>query len=35
MLTDKSGKQRPVSGIYAALSFDEGETWPALRLISA
>jgi len=34
MLTDKSGKQRPVSGIYAALSFDEGETWPAQRLIS-
>ena len=23
-----------MSGIYAALSFDEGETWPALRLIS-
>ena len=34
MLTDASGKQRPVSGIYAALSFDEGETWPTRRLIS-
>lgn len=34
MITDASGKQRPVSGIYAALSFDEGETWPARRLIS-
>jgi formylglycine-generating enzyme required for sulfatase activity len=34
MLTDQSGKQRPVSGIYAALSFDEGETWPTRRLIS-
>ncbi len=34
MITDASGKQRPVAGLYAALSFDEGETWPALRLIS-
>ena len=34
MLTDASGKQRPVSGIYAALSFDEGETWPTRRLIT-
>jgi len=34
MITDASGKQRPVSGIYAALSFDEGETWPTRRLIS-
>jgi hypothetical protein len=23
-----------VSGIYAALSFDEGETWPTRRLIT-
>jgi sulfatase modifying factor 1 len=34
LLTDASGKQRPVSGIYAALSFDEGETWPTRRLIT-
>ncbi len=34
MITDASGKQRPVEGIYAALSFDEGETWPTRRLIS-
>ncbi len=34
MITDASGKQRPVSGIFAALSFDEGETWPTRRLIS-
>jgi formylglycine-generating enzyme required for sulfatase activity len=33
-ITDASGKQRMVSGIYAALSFDEGETWPTRRLIS-
>jgi len=34
MITDVSGAKRPVSGIFAALSFDEGETWPARRLIS-
>ena len=34
MITDASGKQRPVSGIYAALSFDEGETWPNIRPIT-
>jgi sulfatase modifying factor 1 len=34
IVTDASGEQRPVSGIYAALSFDEGETWPTRRLIS-
>jgi sulfatase modifying factor 1 len=34
LIRDISGKERPVSGIYAALSFDEGETWPARRLIS-
>ena len=31
---DASGKQRPVSGLYGALSFDEGETWTTRRLIS-
>ena len=34
LIRDISGKERPVSGIYAALSFDEGETWPTRRLIS-
>jgi len=34
LITDISGRKRPVSGIYAALSFDEGETWPTRRLIS-
>ncbi len=34
MITDASGKERPVAGIYAALSFDEGETWPTRRLIT-
>jgi formylglycine-generating enzyme required for sulfatase activity len=34
LITDASGRQRPVSGIFAALSLDEGETWPTRRLIS-
>jgi hypothetical protein len=34
MITDASGAERPLSGIFAALPFDEGETWPARRLIS-
>ena len=33
-ITDASGKQRPVTGLFAALSFDEGETWPHIRLVS-
>jgi len=34
MLRDVSGRERPVGGLYAALSFDEGQTWPVRRLIS-
>jgi len=34
IITDASGTKRPVAGIYSALSFDEGETWPTRRLIS-
>jgi len=34
LITDASGKQRPVSGIFSALSYDEGETWPTRRLIT-
>jgi len=34
MIPDASGKERPVSGLFAALSFDEGETWPVRRLVT-
>jgi len=33
-IVDASGKERMVTGLFAALSFDEGETWPCIRLIS-
>ena len=33
-ITDASGAQRPVTGLFAALSLDEGETWPHIRLVS-
>jgi len=33
-ITDVSGKERSVTGLFSALSFDEGETWPCVRLIS-
>jgi hypothetical protein len=31
---DVSGQERPVTGLFGALSYDEGETWPIRRLIS-
>jgi hypothetical protein len=34
MITDASGKQRPVQGMFAALSYDDGQTWPKMRLVS-
>jgi hypothetical protein len=34
ILTDSTGKERPTAGLFGALSFDEGETWPVKRLIS-
>ena len=34
VITDASGTQRPVSGLFAALSFDEGEACPMRRLVS-
>jgi len=34
MIPDASGKPRGCSGLFAALSFDEGETWPVRRLIT-
>jgi len=33
-MTDISGTQRTVSGLFGALSYDEGLTWPVRRLIS-
>lgn len=32
-ITDVSGKERMVTGLFAAVSFDEGETWANIRLI--
>ncbi len=33
-ITDASGAERAVSGLFAALSFDEGKSWPVRRLIT-
>ena len=33
-IIDASGKERLVTGLFGALSFDEGETWHCIRLIS-
>lgn len=33
MVTDASGKRYPVKGLFGALSYDEGQTWPKIRLI--
>jgi len=33
-ITDASGSKRNVSGLFGALSFDEGQTWPVRRLIT-
>ncbi|MHC4526941.1 MAG: SUMF1/EgtB/PvdO family nonheme iron enzyme, partial [Planctomycetota bacterium] len=33
-LTDAAGKQRQVTGMFGALSYDEGQTWPVRRLIT-
>jgi hypothetical protein len=32
-MTDAEGQTRPVHGMFAALSFDEGKTWPHVKLI--
>jgi sulfatase modifying factor 1 len=34
MLTNAAGQAVQVSGLFGALSFDEGETWPVRRLIT-
>ena len=33
-VTDAAGNTRPVSGLFAALSHDEGETWDVRRVLS-
>ncbi len=33
-VTDQGGRQRPVRGLFAAVSFDEGRTWPRVRPVS-
>ena len=33
-ITDVSGKKRTIFGMFAALSYDEGRSWPVKRLIS-
>jgi len=33
-IVDASGKERLVTGLFAALSYDEGKTWPKKRLVT-
>jgi formylglycine-generating enzyme len=33
-LTDAAGVERNISGMFAALSYDDGKTWPVKRLIT-
>jgi hypothetical protein len=33
-IRDASGEERMVTGLFAALSLDEGKTWPFVRLVS-
>jgi sulfatase modifying factor 1 len=35
LIKDASGKKRRVYGLYTAVSFDEGKTWPIKKLITA
>jgi hypothetical protein len=34
IITDAAGQFRQVNGLFGAVSYDEGETWPARRLIT-
>lgn len=34
VLKDAAGHERTVTGLYSAISFDDGETWPSMRLIT-
>lgn len=33
-IVDRSGRTRKISGLFAAVSYDDGETWPCKRLVS-
>jgi hypothetical protein len=33
MMTDAAGQERAVHGMFAALSYDEGKSWPEIKLI--
>ena len=33
-IRDASGRERPITGLYCAASFDEGGTWPVRKLMS-
>ena len=35
LMRDATGRERPGHGMFAALSFDEGQTWPIRRLVTA
>jgi hypothetical protein len=34
IITDASGKKKLVQGLFAAVSFDGGQTWPHVRLVT-
>jgi len=34
VITDAAGQKRTVSGLFGAISFDDGRTWPVRRLIT-
>ncbi|MHC4212740.1 MAG: SUMF1/EgtB/PvdO family nonheme iron enzyme [Planctomycetota bacterium] len=34
MIKDVSGNERPITGLFAAVSLDDGKTWPHVRLVS-
>jgi sulfatase modifying factor 1 len=34
VLKDDSGKQTPVKGLFAALSYDEGKSWSRMKLLT-
>jgi len=34
MIDNDAGKQHPISGLFAAVSFDEGKTWAKKRLVT-
>lgn len=33
-IRDAASRERTVTGLFAALSYDDGETWPRIRLVS-